>query len=280
MKKSVITAFLLAALAISSCGNNSSKEYSSENLAQEIALEDVAATSAAPEALEKREITSQNKKIIKTGEIVIESKDIFKTKESLDKIIESSKAYYEQENITTGSTYSNYNFTIRIPFNSFDSFIQKLEKGNDKISSKSIQAQDVSIQFLDIESRLKSKKAYLERYQEMVKSAKTTKDLLEIEEQIRQLQEDIESNSTLLRSLSDQVNYSTLTIRIHYAESGNITQPNSFFREIGDSLQAGWSLIKSITLGLVSIWPILILIIASYFGWKRLRKNKNKSKQD
>jgi len=109
----------------------------------------------------------------------------------------------------------------------------------------------------------------------MVASAKTTKDLLEIEEQIRQLQEDIESNASLLKSLADQVDFSTLNVSIYYAETGNINNPNPFISEVGDALSDGWGLIKNCTLGIIAIWPILLMGIIGFLGWKKYRKRKS-----
>src|SRR5690606_40363864 len=66
-----------------------------------------------------------------------------------------------------------------LPSANLDKFLSELERGKDKITEKSLKAEDVSTQYYDVESRLKSKRAYLERYQQMVSSAKSVKDLLD-----------------------------------------------------------------------------------------------------
>lgn len=291
MKKYTLLSLALITFGLFSCGNSANKSAEYGLAAQEeVVLEDINENGALQNAdLSKNETNTnapasaspvlQNKKIVRSGSITLESKDIAKTKQHIDKLIQDADGYYEQENSSSGSTYTAYTLNIRIPATKFDSFIQSIADGKDKITEKSIQAKDVSLQYLDVQSRLKSKNAYLLRYQQMVASAKTTKDLLEIEEQIRQLQEDIESNTTILRSLADQVNYSTLSIQIYYAESGNINQPNTFLHEVGESMKSGWDLIKSSTLILLSLWPFIILSIIAVIGWRKYKRRKINKKE-
>lgn len=284
MKRYYIIWFLLFIVSITSCGkqiNAESNDIAGVDLSQEdytIVNSEPVSMDIAPESKVSSTIqpvkTPPNKKIIRKGNITIESKNSNNSKKHIDKLLKDVNGYYESENTNTGSSYTNYTLEIRVPSEKLDYFLEKLESGDDKIKDKTISAEDITLQYVDIESRLKSKRAYLERYQQMIYSAKTTKDLLEIEEQIRQLQEDIESNATILRSLSDQVNYSTITLYVHYADSGNIDQPNSFNQDIVKSLTNGWNLIKDGILALISLWPIILIIYTLYFSFKIYRRRK------
>ena len=220
------------------------------------------------------EIQKLNNKIIRKGSLSIESNDIQKTKQKLDAVIAKSDGYYEQENTTAGSTYTNINLIIRIPSDTFDSFIATIETGEDKITNKSISTEDVSLQYYDVESRIKSKRIYLEHYQKMVSSAKSVSDLLEIQEQIRQLQEDIDSNETLLKLLSNRIAYSTINIDIFHSSGGPIYS-NSYLSEIRESFYSGWRSIKDLFLGLIKVWPILLSLIFILLIWKRYKRLKS-----
>lgn len=285
MKVNLLIGMLLIIWAITSCQQYTEENINGETAAEEIVLEDVESTSTAKsiEIVTADETNSpvinilQSKKIIRQGSISIETKNNKITKANLDKLLKASGGYYESENMSNGTSYSNYNLIVRIPSSQFDHFLQSLDNGPDKITERTISAEDISLKYLDIESRLKSKRAYLQRYQQIVSSAKSTKDLLEIEEQIRQLQEDIESNTATLRSWSDQINYSTLAIQIYYAESGNINQPNSFFQDAGEALKTGWKLIERFMLNIIIAWPLLIVIIGLLLGWRKY-KQKRKTK--
>lgn len=293
MKRITILSSLLLCGLIWSCNraiNNSTENYgmavSEETASADINFEAAPESQTrlySPVTMKGRSETSnntvspvQNKKIIRSGNISIASKDIKKTKLRLDNQIKEHDAYYEQESTSAGSTYTNYNLIVRIPANQFDQFISGIENGEDKITDKSIQAKDVSLQYYDVESRLKSKRTYLEQYQKMVSSAKSVKELLEIEEQIRQLQEDIESSESLLRNLSGQISYSTLHISIFYSSTENPAYTYTYWSKIKDSLDTGWEFISNLFLGLISIWPIGIIIATAVWGWKKYKKRKSK----
>lgn len=282
MNKTLFIALLFGLTLTWSCGQGN-KEISASLDAKTAEMANDEATAlqseSAPAANKTEpEKTALEKKIIRTGNISVESKDLKKSKTSFDALVKRAGGYYEQESTSSGSTYTHYNLTIRIPSSQFDSFLEGIEKGKDKITEKSIQAQDVSLQYYDLESRLKSKRAYLDRYQKMVASAKNVKDLLEIEEQIRQLQEEIESTESTLRAVKDQVSYSTIQVNIYNSDSLVPHSDSGFWMKVKEALDFGWKLIENIVIGLVGIWPILLLAIGGIFIWRRFRK-KRKAQQ-
>lgn len=282
MKKSLFIVFLLGLSLTWSCGQGN-KEVSASLDAKTAEMANNESTalqseSAPQENKTEPEKTALEKKIIRTGNISVESKDLKKSKANFDVLVKKAGGYYEQESSSSGSTYTNYNLTIRIPSLQFDSFLEGIEKENDKITEKSIQAQDVSLQYYDLESRLKSKRTYLDRYQKMVANAKNVKELLEIEEQIRLLQEEIESTESTLRAVKDQVSYSTIQVNIYNADSIIPHSDSGFWMKVKEALDFGWKLIENIVIGLVGIWPILFLATGGIFIWRRFR-NKRKTKQ-
>lgn len=282
MKKSLFIVFLLGLSLTWSCGQGN-KEVSASLDAKTAEMANNESTalqseSAPQENKTEPEKTALEKKIIRTGNISVESKDLKKSKANFDVLVKKAGGYYEQESSSSGSTYTNYNLTIRIPSLQFDSFLEGIEKENDKITEKSIQAQDVSLQYYDLESRLKSKRTYLDRYQKMVANAKNVKELLEIEEQIRLLQEEIESTESTLRAVKDQVSYSTIQVNIYNADSIIPHGDSGFWMKVKEALDFGWKLIENIVIGLVGIWPLLFLATGGIFIWRRFR-NKRKTKQ-
>ncbi|WP_160366868.1 DUF4349 domain-containing protein [Sphingobacteruim zhuxiongii] len=221
-----------------------------------------------------------NKKIVRTGNISIESKDVKASKKTLDGLLKNVQGYYENETVNNARAYTSFDLVVRIPSNKLDALLANLENGTDKITEKNLRAEDVSAQYYDTESRLKSKRAYLERYQQMVSSAKSVKDLLEIQEQIRMLQEEIDASEGVLRSLSGQVNYSTLTIHL-FEENANLPMgSNSFWTRVKDSFAFGWDLIENLTIGIIGLWPLLIVAVLVIYVIRSIRRRKRSNKMD
>ncbi len=280
--------FIISTLSFSllaGCQQKQEDQGMREAASSELALEEI---DAAPAMKQSDQVAEQAiaspqvpvvspKKIVRSGNLSIESKDIHASKKHLDAVLQKFQGYYEQESTNNSQHATQYSLIVRIPSKSFDSFMQSLETGKDKITEKNIQSTDVSIQYYDVESRLKSKRTYLEKYQQMVSSAKSVKDLLEIQEQIRQLQEDIDANESQLRSLSGQVDFSTLHINL-FEEQANLPMgSNSFWMRVKDSLTFGWQMLEGLALVLIGIWPIFILGAILFVGirkWQKRRKVK------
>ncbi|VTP86525.1 DUF4349 domain-containing protein [Sphingobacterium daejeonense] len=233
----------------------------------------------ALEPRDKVELSIPNHvKIIKNGNVSIESKNITKSKKNLDALMKRFSAYYQQETTNNNNDLTSYNLIIRVPTTSFESMMTALESGEDNVTEKNISAEDVSLQYFDLQSRLKSKRAYLERYQAMVSSAKNVKELLEIQEQIRQLQEDIDSNEATYRNLSNQINYSTLTVNLFEYQANLPMGSNSFWVQIKESINFGWNIIESLILGIIGLWPVWIILGTLIFVIKKVIKKRKQNK--
>lgn len=225
--------------------------------------------------------TTVNKnKIIKDGSISIKTNDINASKKGIDILLKKFNAYYEKENLENNEESISYDLKIRVPANNFERLISSLENGKDEIRSKSIQARDVTEEYVDIETRLTNKRVYLKRYKELLSKASTVKDILAIEENISKLQEEIESKEGRLKYLSDQVSFSTLELNL-YKEKEFIykAQPQDKFSErVKTSLNKGWKSVVNFALWTITKWPLLILTIVGFFGFRRIIKKRRSRK--
>jgi hypothetical protein len=219
------------------------------------------------------------KKIIKNGTISIKSDDISISKNKLDLIVKSLNSYYEKEDFQNSTQTISFNLKIRIPTDNFQRLITEIEKGSDEITSKSIQATDVTEEYVDVETRIKSKKAYLQKYMELLAKATSIKDILDIQEKIGNLQEEIESTEGRLKYLNDQVGYSTLDIYL-FKDKEFIYKPqqqDKFSERLKKSLSNGWAALVDFLLWLVSVFPFIILIGLAIFIFRRIRRRRKNS---
>lgn len=222
----------------------------------------------------------KDKKIIKDGDISVKSKDIVKSKIGLDKLVKSLNGYYENERLDKYDDKISYDLKVRIPSQNFEMLMNAVENGTDELQSKNVQARDVTAEFLDIETRLSNKRQYLKRYQELLSKAGNVKDIIAIEENIRNLQEEIESSVGRLKYLGDQVCYSTLNVNL-YSEKDYVFKPepqDNFWERFKTSLSDGWNSIVSFFLWTIGIWPFIIIgVVVLYVvrpWWKKRRDGK------
>lgn len=276
-------ALLILAVLIMSCSQNQKQYrkvmYDMAGIEEEMSPVATVASDAAPVPVDKPEVQEVNKKkIIKDGRMGLKVTDLEKTKTRIDTLVRSFGGYYANENFSNTDWESSYNLKIRLPFSNFEKFIAVIESGIGEIQYKGIDARDVTDQFIDLETRLENKRNYLARYNDLLKQAKSVKEILEIEEKIRVLEEEIDSVTGRLKYLNDLVDYSTLDLTITKRKEFkyNPADRDRFTERLKQSLSKGWFGFVDFALFLIRIWPVWIIVVLFIFSWRRYKKTRLK----
>lgn len=256
------------------------ENYNAPPSLAEIKLVDSAAVSVNESSPNSSKPTNQNaisKKIIKNGNMMIDVGDIKSAQEKVQNVVKNFKGYIQNENYSNDETETTISMEIRVPNQNFDGLINSFLEGIGSVTQKNIRAEDVTEEYTDVAIRLENKLTYLEKYRELLKRSASTKDLLEIQEKIRGLEEEIESSKGRLRYIDDQVNYSTLNLTLTKEKPRNtITSKIGFGSRLVDSLANGWNLFINFLLEIVALWPFLLTLPIIIYSIKKWRKRKSK----
>ncbi len=279
--KQIISLFILAFL-ITSC-NQKQNDKVMYDMA-EVEEEMIPLTKQSPNVpqaphnqIEKQEVNK--KKIIKDGRIGLRVTELESAKLRIDTLIKNHNGYYANESYNNMDWESTYNLKIRVPSASFELLISAIETGDGEILYKEIDARDVTDQFIDLEIRLENKRNYLKRYNDLLKQAASVKDILEIEEKIRGLEEEIESTAGRLKYLGDLVDFSTLDLTISKLKDFKYNPINrdKFSERLKQSLSKGWYGLIDFLLFVIKIWPFWIIVFLLIYIWKKYKKMKMKN---
>lgn len=104
--------------------------------------------------------------------------------------------------------------TLRIPQEHFPSFLQFMEEGSFKVLDSNISGEDVTEEYVDLESRLKSKRVVEERLLAFMEEAEKTEDLLKISNDLAKVQEEIDQIVGRMKYLENKSDLATVTIHI------------------------------------------------------------------
>ena len=277
MKKIIL--ILILSTLITSCRQNQNDKdsYAVADMEESMIPTAKQASNIPPPPLEKQEVIK--KKIIKDGRLGLKVTELEKTKVRIDTLIKGYGGYYANENFNNTDWESTYSLKIRIPCENFEKFITEIESGDGEILFKEIDARDVTDQFIDLETRLENKRNYLKRYNDLLKQATTIKEILEIEEKIRVLEEEIESTTGRLKYLSDLVDYSTLDLTITKPKDFKYNPVNrdKFSERLKQSLSNGWFGFVDFLLIVIKIWPFWIIFTLILYFWRKYRRTKKKN---
>lgn len=228
-------------------------------------------SSSAPSAvLLEDNAEMYNRQIIKNADCKIRVENVESSTNKIQHAVALQGGFVSNMDLST--TYNSYqnNMTLRVPQVNFEELFNTISKEAISFDYKRINTDDVTEQFVDIESRLKTKKEVQKRYTEILrKKAHSIEEVLETEEKIRRLQEEIDAKEGRLRYLSSKVDLSTVTLKIYELKERPevVAVTPVFMDKLKDGFMNGWNFILNIFLVLANIWP-LILLISFLVLWK------------
>ncbi|KMQ63135.1 hypothetical protein ACM46_14445 [Chryseobacterium angstadtii] len=227
-----------------------------------------------------KKIDTIAKKVIKNGTMKIQVGDIKKAQNQVAGILKKNNAYIQNEQFQNTDMDDNLDLVIRVPHKNFDALINSFSDGVGSVLSKNISSDDVTEEYTDVSIKLANKKIYLEKYRDMLRNASTTKDMIEIQETIRELEDEIDVAEGRLRFIDDRVNYSTLNLGLYKEKvRSSATSKIGFGSRFADSVTEGWNSFVTFLLGIISFWPFLLLIPLIILMWRKLKACKKKPQQ-
>lgn len=217
-------------------------------------------------------------KIILTASMRCRVKDLERSTQSVRQSVEGMKGSVTQMNWVHSQSSIENMLTIRIPSDKLDTLLERISREATYVHYRNLQSEDVTAEYVDIETRLRTKKEVRDRYIDILRNkARTVTEVLDAEEKIRVLQEEIEAQEGRLKYLSNQVALSTLTLEL-YQPVTRQTEPESveypFGKRVLDNLASGWKLLQSLTLGILYLWPLWLAGAVGVVVWRR-RKRPN-----
>ncbi|WP_300566642.1 DUF4349 domain-containing protein [Flavobacterium sp.] len=213
-------------------------------------------------------------KIIKTSNLRFETEDINESYQNIQKAINKHKATIQND--VSGKDYaSSYrNVIIRIPNVEFTAFINEISQGVNHFDRKEISSQDVTEQYIDLEARMNAKKKLEKRYLELLSKANKVSEILEIEKQLAVIREEIEAKEGQLKYLQSQISMSTVTIEMYTNNASESGVTVSYGSKIWNAVKSGFNGLSSFILGLISIWPFIIIFVILFIFIRRRFKRK------
>jgi len=214
-------------------------------------------------------------KIIKEAFLKFETNDLEETYNQIKTAIAANKASIQNDSQEKDYGTITRRLTIRIPSQNFDVFLESISKGVSYFDEKNISSQNVTEQYIDLTSRLQTKRKLEARYIEILQKASKVSEILEIEKQISEIREEIEAKEGQLKYLESRVSESTVTIEFYKTIAQKEGVKISYGSKIWNSIQSGFFSLSDFLLSLISVWPFIILFcVLAYFIRKRFKRKK------
>ncbi len=267
---------LVPCVLLSACGHSSPKEVvTAVALEKAPVVEDLAM--APPMGNTEKAEADTGKKVIKTGEMNFEVENLDRARKKILLSVKSLGGYVAEENQSNeNGSRTEYVLKLRIPAKNFDRLLDSVSSGARKIDVKDISVKDVTTEFIDVKARLANAKVLEDTYLGMLKKAGKISDMLEIESKVTEIRTQIDSTQGVLNYLSRQTELGSLNL-VFYTQQVAQESDNSIWSRFKGSFGDGWGALQSLFFGLISIWPLTLLLLICFPMIRRWWKGRKRT---
>lgn len=232
-----------------------------------------------------------DRKIIYNADMSIEVNNFNKAlKEIQDRVERIGGFVVESSQHESNDERRSGNLTVRVPRDTFHSFLNDIESTSTKLLEKYVSGNDVTEEYVDLESRIRSQEVVEERLLSFMNDAENTEDLLQISRDLSKVQEDLERITGRINYLDNHVAFSTVNIHIREktvsvsslqdSETLNTwTRAESLFMNTLNVIISFFSGAVVLVIGLSPILlPLIGIILIIFLYQRKLNKNKGPDK--
>ena len=324
MKKAKLWSVIILSALLTGCGGASTEETMQMNttatesydnsMVEDVMYEESAEeykgeyTEASPEEVNQESgsgvssdgagtaVVSTARKLIRKVDMQLETLEYEKTMEYIENSVNEVGGYIESSSMEGKSIYSHggnrySSLKMRIPKEKADAFLAGLDEKT-TVRSKSESTEDVTLQYVDVESHKKALQVEQERLMAILEQATTVEEILTLESRLSEVRYEIQNYESRLRTYDNLVDYTTINLDVYEVEE--ITeQPEKtdlermtagFVESVLDICEG----IKEFVIGFVIAIPylilygviggIIVLIIKSIRKRRRNKKNQEEQK--
>lgn len=235
--------------------------YEADAAAAESYSEDVAESATGSTNAETvGENAVSTRKLITTVTLNAEATDFDECAANIKAKVAQYDGYIENE-----SCEKNYgSYTIRIPSKNLDAFLENVNDYSN-VTYYSSSVEDVTLNYVDIESRISALRIEQQRLEELMAQAETVEDIITIEERLSEVRYELQSYESQKRTYDNKIDYSTVNLSI--SEVSNYTPPVK--ATISARIKAGLSdnmisfaeTMADILVGIATVVPIIIMAL-------------------
>lgn len=291
MKKLTIpAAILLAAMAAAGCSDSgdSGSAQSASDMEQAPAELEEGGTGATDAPGEAQVDTAEQRELIYTASLATSDPDPIDIAERVWGVAESYGGFVTADQREHRGDRSWAELTVRIPSEDFSEAMDELAALAESETDRSISTEDVTGQAVDLEDRISTKSASLERVRELLEEADSVSAILDLETELAEREAELATLESQLADLEERIAYSTITYTVSAPEApredSGYTGPDNFVEGLG----AGWSgavdVMRAISVAigvLLPFVPLIALVLAAVFGpiWYVRRRRSAAARQ-
>jgi rRNA processing protein Krr1/Pno1 len=165
------------------------------------------------------EAAARERMVVKNAEMTVVVKDPEASMTEISALAESMGGYVVSSNLyqayaPNGGMVPEANVVIRIPAEKLEEAMQIIKEDAVEVQAENVNGQDVTAQYVDLESQLKNLEAAEAQLTEIMKDATDTEDVLNVYNQLVSIRGQIESIKGQMKYYEESSSTSSISVRL------------------------------------------------------------------
>jgi len=223
---------------------------------------------------------NEERMIVRNGDMSLVVEDVIDVRDEIVQLAARYGGYVVSSRISGEEQDLRGYISIRVPDDKFESALAELRDLAIRVISESTSSQDVTEEYVDLQSRLKNAEATENQYLALLQKAEDVEDILRIYERLSQVRREIEQIKGRIQYLERTSSMSLISVSL---------EPQTTAKPL---VRAGWNIVEIFksairgiviagqVLGAIAIWLLIFIpiwgTVLGIIYW-RLRRRKKAS---
>jgi hypothetical protein len=244
-------------------------------------------TAGKPEAGAPAQVTVDSRSLVFTGTVTIRVSDIGRAAADVSTLATAAGGFVGGDDRTSDKDRSQAQLILRVPSARFTDVVAGISKlGRDgKDESRQLSTQDVTDQVTDLDARIATGQASVDRVRELLAKAQNIGEIVSLESELSRREADLESLKSRKRKLDDLTTLSTVTAVLLGPQAAGTATPAKHETGFLAGLKAGWHAFTAsmqvllTVLGALLPWLVGLGLPASAVLWtlRRVRRPRSET---
>jgi hypothetical protein len=222
--------------------------------------------------------STEERMIVRNGYIELVVTDVLDARDDIARLATSYGGYVVSSSIRGEEEDLKGNITIRVPDEMFEQALAELRGMAVRVTEESTSSQDVTEEYVDLQSRLKNAEATEQQYLNILEQATDVEDILRVYERLTYVRQEIEQIKGRMQYLERTSSMSLIEVRLEPEASAKpLARAGWNALEVFKSAIRGLSIAGQV-IGTIAIWLLIFIpiwgTILGIIIWRVRRKKR------
>ncbi|MEU3609836.1 DUF4349 domain-containing protein [Streptomyces sp. NPDC035033] len=222
--------------------------------------------------------------VIRTASLSVEVDHVAETADRVRAVVAGAGGRVESETTErVDDRYGHAVMVLRVPQDRYDRVLSDLA-GTGKLLSRTAEAEDVTDQVVDVESRIATQRASVARVRALMDRAERLTDVVTLEGELSRRQADLEALLARQASLKERTSLATITLNL--SEKERVTAGDELTDDgrpaVGEALGGGWDALVAVVawtlVVLAALAPWLAVALPAYAVWRWVLRPRRRAR--